>query len=285
MSTSISRRSRTCNNMGHFKEVIKELKGTLRMILLFDTFIESFLVFLCIYVFCIIFNLPYTFALFPSVIYFFVMIFKRRNLTSIKAVENKYPILNEALRTANDTIGQDNYLVNYLRDQVRDKVKKVSASTFMDLKGDMLKIVLSVGLIFLVMGLTICKGTSDTCRQVFEKTDIVNAVQTLDINEIYSQLRQENVKAYDIKGVPVDTEYNVDAKDILLDDSTIANLGDDKIRIRIKLASDQIDINDVSDSVTKKEFLDMDLTDIKASGDVSFKESIPKEHLLQERGW
>ncbi len=264
--------------MASFKDVIKELKITLRKILLFDIFIESLLIFLCLSIFLMIFNISFIFSIVPSIFYFFFMVYKRKNLTSIKTVENKYPILHEALRTANDTISEDNYLVNELREQVRNKVKNVSASTFIDIKGDLLKITLSIGLIFLLLSLSICKGTSDTCRKVFEKTDIKANIDKLDFKDIYSQFNKDEVRAFDIRGVPTADKYDVNARQVILDDESMANLGDDKIKIQIKLANDQIDIRDVSDDVTKKNFMGMDIGEIDIATDVSFEEDISKEH-------
>lgn len=264
--------------MGEFSQVLNELKKTLRKILLFDIFIETLLIFLCLYIIRIIINLPKYIAYVPALIYFVVMLYRRRKLTSVRNVEQKYPILNEALRTAGDTIQEDNYLVNELRIQVKDKVKNVSASTFLDIKGDILKVLISIVLVFVLVGLSVCRNTNETCNAVLSKTDVKKAIDNIEIGDIYSQFNKETISAFNLNGSPVKDNFNVDTKQQLLGDDTIATLGDDKLKIQIRLSNDQIDIHDVNDNVRKKEFMDMDITGIGASNDVSFEEDISKEH-------
>lgn len=261
--------------MSEFKELLKEIRRTLRKLLMFDLFIETLLVFLGLYLIFFIFNFPKTLAIVFSLIYFIIMFVRRRKLTSIRTVEQKYPILNEALRTVNDTLTEDNYLVNHLRDEVKQKVRKVSASSFMDIKGDMFKIALSIGLVFLILSLSICKGTSSVCNTVFEVTDIPAQVKKIDISDIYNAIAKESLSDLDLSA---NSNFNVDTNQILLNDQSNVVLGNDKVKIQIKLSSDQIDIHDVSDDVERKEFMDMDITDISARNDVTFEEDISKEH-------
>lgn len=264
--------------MAEFKTILLEIKQTLRKILVFDIFIESLLVYLCLYLVFVVFNIPKVMALIPAVVYFIIMIVKRKDLTSIKTVEDKYPILNEALRTVSDTLEEDNYLVNHLRDEVKEKVKRVSASSFMDIKGDIFKIILSIGLVFLILSLSICRNTNDACAVVLEKTDVQQVVKNLDMLDIYDQFQKNKVKNLDLSGEGIDDNYNVQTTEMLLGDQSEINLGDNKVKIKIRLANDQIDIHDVSDDVRKKEFLDMDLGTIEGVNDVTFEEEISREH-------
>ncbi|MFW6272876.1 MAG: DUF7502 family protein [bacterium] len=265
--------------MTEFKKLIKEIKKTLKKLLLFDIFIETLVVFLALYLVLFIFNISKVFAFIGSIVYLFVMYYKRRDLTSINTVEQKYPILNEALRTVNDTLKEDNYLVNELRTQVKRKVKKVSASSFMNIKGDIFKIIVAICLVFFILSLSICKTTSDVCGNVLSKTDIKAAVTKIDVNQIYDFIKnQDQIKGTSLDGESVNSDLNLNSNNALFDDSSVVNLGDDKLSVKISLQDDQIDINDVSDTVEKKEFIDMDISGIDVQNDLSFKEDISKEN-------
>jgi hypothetical protein len=264
--------------MAEFKQLIGEIRKTIFKILLFDTFIESLLVFLCLYILLFILNLHYFIALISSVVYFVVMLLKKRGRGSIKKVEQKYPILNEALTTAKDTIEEDNYLVNELRQQVKGKVKNVTASTFIDIKGDILKVIFSVGLVFVIVALSICKGTSDTCRSVLDKTDVKSVVDKIEFEKIFHSESPEEMQTLDIRTFSRGDDLDdVNADKLALGDGMIAKLGTNKVKIKIKLSSDQIDIHDVSEDVTEKQFIVNTVGFIEASSDVSFEENIPKE--------
>ena len=257
--------------MSEFKKVITEIKRTLKKILLFDVFTESLLVFLCVYIFLMIFNLYPILSVIPALIYFLFMLYKRRKLTSIKSVENKFPILHEALRTANDSIDEDNYVVNELRNQVKERVRRVTASSFMDMGGDIIKIVVSIGLIFLILGISICEA--NYCNSFFRKIDVQKAVKKVDFNDIYEKMNVDNFKlSTDI------AEKDVEAKAAMFGDESVARLGRNDFKIKIKLANDQIDIRDVSETETEKEFTEIFAQDVYAVGDSSFEENIAMEH-------
>jgi len=263
--------------MSEIGKLFTELSSTLRKILVFDTFIESVVIFLIAYLVSIVLNLTIFISIGIAVVYFFYMLYSRKDLTSIKTVEKKYPVLNEALRTVNDTMPEDNYLVNELRTQVKKKIKKVSASSFMNIKRDLFMVLLAIMLVFGIVGLTICKGTSPTCNKVLSKTDVNYAIKSVN-NAFLDLAGVEQDEGLNLGGDIIHRDYNIETKNAVLKDNAVANLGNKKLSLKIKLSDDQIDIHDVSDDVTRKEFMDMDITDISAATDVNFEEDISKEH-------
>jgi len=140
--------------MKGFFPVVSEVKNTLRQIALFDTVMNSLIMFLAVYCVLSLFNLfPYV-SIIPAVIYFIVKV--NRNLKNVKLinVEKMYPGLFEKLITAADTVKEDNLIVQKLREDVVTKLRKVKVSSFIDAGTLSLKIVLICLLFFLTIFVT-----------------------------------------------------------------------------------------------------------------------------------
>ena len=140
--------------MKNFLPVIKEINNTLRKIALFDTVLNSIIVFLAVYSLLALFNLYPIIALVVAIIYFLVKIKKNFENVKLINVEKKYPGLYERLRTAADTITADNLIVNKLRYEVVSKLKNVKVSSFIDTSTVLLKVILICLLFFLTIFIT-----------------------------------------------------------------------------------------------------------------------------------
>jgi type IV secretory pathway TrbD component len=249
--------------MAEISKAIREIKNTLRQIVLFNTLLASAIFFLTVFFIANLFGLYPEYAWILALIYFLVKILKRIRTLKVAEVEAKYPNLNERLRTAEDTMGQDNFMIQRLRTEVIDKLKNVRVSSFMNLKDIFGKIVAIFILAFLVIVVT----TYDV--KIFNISD---AAKNFDYKPI---VRADLFKTAE-KPITTQNLTSGDSEYQLYGKASIAKLGDKNIDLVLSLRTDQLDIRNVK-KVEEKQFDENAVYEIEARSDASFQENIPKE--------
>jgi hypothetical protein len=136
--------------MKGFTDVLREIRYTLNNIILFYCIINTILVFLAIYLILSLSNLSPLYA-FPSVLIYigFYLIFQLRK-DKINAIESKYDVLNEKLRTARDNIQMENPVIYELESEIIKDMKNVRVSSFVDIKKISYKVFTIVIIAFLI---------------------------------------------------------------------------------------------------------------------------------------
>jgi len=137
--------------MKKFNKVLKEINFTFNNIILFNSFLNTFLIFLILYLLLSFFNFYQIYSLVPAALYFIVNLYKGITEKHLITVEKKYPFLNERLRTARDNIKIENPVVDELKDDIIRDIKKVEVASFFNQKKQSYKILLSIILCFLII--------------------------------------------------------------------------------------------------------------------------------------
>ncbi len=137
--------------MKNFNKVLKEINFTFNNIILFNSFLNAFLIFLVIYISLSLFNFYQTYALVPAILYFIIFSYKGIRKKHLRDVEKKYSLLNERLRTAADNIKMENPVVDELKSDIMMDMKKVEVTSFFNQKKVSYKILLSIILCFLMI--------------------------------------------------------------------------------------------------------------------------------------
>ena len=137
--------------MKKFNKVLREINFTFNNIILFNSFLNAFLIFLVIYIILSLFNFYQIYALVPAALYFIIKTYKGIREKHLINIEKKYPLLNERLRTARDNIKIENPVVDELKSNIMRDMKKVEVTSFFNQKNVSYKILLSIILCFLVV--------------------------------------------------------------------------------------------------------------------------------------
>jgi len=137
--------------MKKFSKVLKEINFTFNNIILFNSFLNAFLIFLVLYLLLSFFNFYQIYSLVPAALYFIVNLYKGITEKHLITVEKKYPFLNERLRTARDNIKIENPVVDELKSDIIRDIKKVEVASFFNQKKQSYKILLSIILCFLII--------------------------------------------------------------------------------------------------------------------------------------
>ncbi|MBU3941438.1 MAG: hypothetical protein KKF74_00835 [Nanoarchaeota archaeon] len=137
--------------MKKFNKVLKEINFTFNNIVLFNSFLNAFLIFLIIYIPLSLFSFYQIYALVPAAVYFVIKTYKGIRKKHLINIEKKYPLLNERLRTARDNIKIENPVVDELKSDIMMDMKKVEVSSFFNQKTISYKILLSIILCFLIV--------------------------------------------------------------------------------------------------------------------------------------
>jgi hypothetical protein len=114
-------------------KALLELRATLFTTSIFNALIDSMVVFLVSMLLLVLVKIDWTWSLVPWGIFFIYTARKKLKSSGYRNVEKRVPQLNEALRTAADSINQDNEMVNALHKDVLKKMKYVQTSAFIGL--------------------------------------------------------------------------------------------------------------------------------------------------------
>ena len=137
--------------MKKFNKVLKEINFTFSNIILFNSFLNAFLIFLVLYIVLSLFNFYQIYSLVPAILYFIIFSYKGIRKKHLRDVEKKYSLLNERLRTAADNIRMENPVVDELKSDIMRDMKHVEVTSFFNQKKLSYKILLSIILCFLMV--------------------------------------------------------------------------------------------------------------------------------------
>lgn len=117
-----------------FKDALKELDTTRNRVLFITNFLKSVILFFILYLIFLLINIPPYLALPIIVIYFVAQLRKEIHKKQWLDIESQHPILKERLRTAADTLTEDNIIVRKLRASVIKSLTTIPLSSFINLK-------------------------------------------------------------------------------------------------------------------------------------------------------
>ncbi|MBI2144588.1 hypothetical protein HYU17_05590 [Candidatus Woesearchaeota archaeon] len=136
---------------GIFGEALGELKTSIAKLFLFEELLNAILVFLVAYLISSLFGLG---LLLPSLLglgYLAFAVFRELHLRPEKSVETKYKDLKERLTTASEYASVDNRVVNELKSEVLQGLRKVEESSFLDERKVYIKSIVAIVLCFAIL--------------------------------------------------------------------------------------------------------------------------------------
>ncbi len=114
--------------MYEFVNKLKEIKGAILRLRIFETLLDALLIFLF---FCLIFlplGIRVAYAFIPSFIY--ILFRASRSVNTLKLIEEKYPSFRERLDTAYDNREKKGIVVKDLSDGISEEMESVRYSSF-----------------------------------------------------------------------------------------------------------------------------------------------------------
>lgn len=253
--------------MKGFIKVVREVNETLNDILVFETILNSIMIFLMIYVILSVSSLNATYALLPAIVYLIVVSYNRIKKNKAKIVEEKYDILKEKLRTAEDNINLDNPIVNELQSEVIEGIRKVETSSFVNTRRIAFKISGCLVLCFTIIFLATLNIHFFDFTIVFDKIP----------KYIIGKGEPTGVIGGDVLGAGM---YSGD-EDIYGAES-VAKIGDEELNIEIKPVNFEVSIRNVKEA-SEKHFDEQFPEDVflKASEGATEEDNIDDKDLIK----
>ncbi|MEM4247597.1 MAG: hypothetical protein QXR48_02065 [Candidatus Woesearchaeota archaeon] len=237
---------------------LKELRGAVMQITLFNALLDTLVVFLMCALVLILISLPWWYALVPALLYGAIHTYrnvrKRRNLAY---VEEKVPELEEQLITVADNTEKENLIVQSLQQDVLRGMRSIKTSYFLSF-GRLTRELITLAVVSILI-----------------ITVSAHGVKFLDFRDVLKDFEQlgKGPGAYDLTNASL--EFIENLSEDIYGNKTIEELGNDEIQLQLSPVLSDIDISKVLPPETK-EFRSTMPQEIKATTDVSFQESIPK---------
>ncbi|MDO8740816.1 MAG: hypothetical protein Q7J54_04580 [Candidatus Woesearchaeota archaeon] len=238
--------------MRGIEQALKEVKEVLVTINIFDSLLYSLIVLLGGVLLFSLIRVKWYFALIPFIAFFAYDLRKRIQMAKYNYVEEKVPNLKEQLITVADNLDKNNEVVDELNKDVLKKMKEVKTSYFLGF-GTLSKRLLAV---FVLSFFIIFASALN--------------VHFLDFNQAVQDIGNALPRYY-AKHENVDFEQNDSS---IYGNKSVAELGQEEIKLQLNPLSSDININDLKD-IEKKQFGESYPYDIYASSDTTFKEDIP----------
>lgn len=239
------------------ESALAEIRRTLILIKLFNSCIDSVLIFLGFILFFVLIKVSWYYAIIPFLIH--AVIYIPKNMKNIKyiEVERRVPILREKLRTVADNVGKDNELIEALNKEVLSEMKLIKTSAFLDQRKSMFKMFALGAMAFLI---------------IFSA--YVN-VQFFDFDTILHKLTGSGKG--DIRNLE---DIEIDSKSILEEDiygeQSVAELGNQEVVFSMESYAGEIDLNKQKE-IDQNNFATSYPKEIYATSDSSYQEKIAKE--------
>lgn len=252
--------------MRNFEDVVKEIKHSLDNLVIFDTFMNSAIIFLACYLALSITGMQPLYALAPATGFLLASLFFKLRENKILAVESAYPELREKLRTAADNLDMHNLVVDELHTELIKEVRHVEASRFFDEKKTYVKVMAVIILSFSMLFLTPIHFDAAGIA-----AKVGNITERIPIN--FAGIGNER---FSESNLAQGMEAGAAVAGNLYGQRSVAVLGSEELLLQLKSASQDLTIRKESD-VSQKDFTENYPNEIYVSSAASFEENIPKE--------
>ncbi len=253
-------------------KALLELRSVLFGIGMFNSLVDSFVVLLAGVLAAILLTLSWYWALIPFAIYF---IWHTRTLLKSAGytnVEEQVPQLREALRTAADSVNQDNEVVRGLHTEVIDKMRLIKTSAFLHF-GSMTKQLVTIAILcFIIIAVSALNIHFLDATYLLSEIGVSSGNLLSGGAGIFGKLSNKDSK----NAVLVKEVTLIDESD-LYGNATVIEMGTEELNLELNPDGSGIKMGDVRDA-EKREFSEHDPNEIQASTDTAFTEDIPKEY-------
>lgn len=238
---------------------LKEARVAFLQIVLFNSIIDSLVMFLIMVFICLLMALPVWWAVIPGIVY--AIVHTRGNLAEIdfKSIEKKYPQLEEQLITVADNLRASNEIIEELNAEVLQKMKEIRTSSFLNFGKLTRELSVMAIISFVIIGMSAFN------------------VQFLDLQQTIVDLKDfRPLKQYDINEELLEFEESQNLSEIL-GEKKIQELGEQQLNLQLNPVMSDIDIGKIHDP-QERQFKEVPPSEIRAITDTSFEEDIPKQY-------
>jgi hypothetical protein len=237
---------------------LKEVRSAVSQITLFTALLDTLVVFLMSALVFILISLPWWYALAPAVLYGAVHTYrnikKRKNMAY---VEEKVPELQEQLTTVADNTDKENAIVMSLQQDVLKGMRAIKTSYFLSF-GRLARELITLAVVSILI-----------------ITVSAHGVKFLDFKDLLNDLSKlgQGPGAYDLSNASL--EFFENMSEDIYGNKSIEELGNDELQLQLSPVLSDIDISKINPPESR-EFRSTMPSEIKATTDVAFQESIPK---------
>jgi len=136
--------------MKDFKEVLKEIRRNLITLNLFKEMFNAIEIYLMVYLVLVLLRLKTIYALLPSLLYLIIYFIKEVRRNHYKVIEKKHKELEEEIITAADNLDCNNEIVKELQKDIKQKLRKIMLSEFINMKKLSLRTLTCIVLSFII---------------------------------------------------------------------------------------------------------------------------------------
>lgn len=239
-------------------KALGELKRALIEIHALTWILDALVVFLVFELIFFLTTIPWYYSFAPTGLYAIFHVYRGRKNLTYHHVEEKVPELKEQLITAADNLDKEYEIVESLNKDVLKHMKKTMTSYFFSFG----KLTRELFLLFVVAFLIIGASAYN--------------VRFLDTYEAVNELKNYKAfKDYDVNEVLLEYEEGDPEADDIYGDKSIAELGNEQLQLELNPVKSDADISKTQEPEHRK-FRSTIPTEIAASTDASYEESIPK---------
>ncbi|MBI2546356.1 hypothetical protein HYV81_04200 [Candidatus Woesearchaeota archaeon] len=254
--------------MKYFTRVIQEIRSVLNALALFETLLDVLLVFLLFFAVFTFVGVSVLFAFIPASFALVVLLHHRMSRNKLLAVEQKYPVLKEKLRTAADNITEENPVVNELHEDIVSELRNVEASSFINMAAFSYKIMIALLLSMSLVVAAQYQVDLDFKKVLFE-------------NPLIDYIKKNQEANREVNRGPIRIEGFGEASEIMGGDANIIRKGSDALEVLIDTPGYELNLQDVQDREEDIDTFPSELCYQTAEGceaAESFNENIPKEN-------
>jgi len=214
-----------------FSKLIEEINQLFNNVVVFNALIIAMILFLSFYIILMIFfRISPLYSIIAPIIYLSVLSYLKIKENKYLAVEKKFPELDEKLRTAVDNIYFENPVVDELRSEVQNEMKKVDYASFFKERATSYKILL---IILLCFGVIFLSKYDINYKVDFERVfGFIEGDSGGNETGLFSDIILATSKGSD---------------DDIFGEESLAKLGRDEITINIEQVGYEINMDDIRD--------------------------------------
>jgi hypothetical protein len=238
---------------------LREAKKSVLQIVLFNSLIDTLVVYMLLLMACMLLTLPGWYALVPALVYAVVHTYGNLKDVNFLKIEEKFPALKEQLITVADNWKEQNEIVDALNQEVLQKMREIRTSSFLSFGKLTREIAVMAVVSFIIIG-----------SAAFN-------VKFLDFAETVKEIKNfKPFQEYDVNQELLEYEESQNLSEIL-GDKSITELGQQQLNLELNPLMSDVDIGTVKPP-EERSFREVPPPEIKATTDVSFEEQIPKQY-------
>lgn len=241
-------------------KALREARNSILQIVLFNSVVDSLVVFTLLLLGTTLLTLPIGYALLPALVYAVIHTWGNVREVSFKKIEEKFPDLKEQLITIADNWQEkNNPVVEQLSQDVLEKMRSVETSAFLDFGKLTRELCVMAVISFIIIG-----------SSAFN-------VSFLDLRETLKEVRDfDPFQEYEVNEELLEYEESTNLSEIL-GEKSITELGQQQLDLELNPLKSDVDIGKVNDPEDRR-FREVPPSEIKATSGASYEEDIPKEY-------